>query len=426
MERSRVAIIGAGAAGLSAAVALKERQLHDVTVFEREAHVGGKCKSFEYDDRVYDLGANLTTPRYTWIRRTAETLGMTRRTIEARRIVHVRDEDIESLRDANVLQRLVVRGGASVYTQVRHLSRIDRIGYAQSRAGVSQPFGEWLRRHGLGRFRELFEVLFIAYGYGQMLDLPAAYALKFFDPIHLEAAVDVVLGAEAPDTMDFVEGFQELWERVDERFDLQTRRGSVIEEVRRSPTGVTVRGSGPGGRFEEHFDKLIVACPLDAALDFLDASREERRLFSQVRFNDYYVTIARMQGAPDISTYVYPYARRFTPGQPTVFYPPVPGDDGLFVFYAYGGPGIDTAVVRQNIELLTRSPEIDGRIDEFLHTEHWRYFPHVTSEVMRAGFYEDVEAMQGRFHTYYAGEALSFTLVELVAEYSRALVAEHF
>ena len=424
--RTRVAIIGGGPAGLSTAMFLKERGFAEVTVLEKEPSVGGKCRSFEHDGHVYDIGANLTTPRYRTIRPLGERLGMTLRRIEDRRIVNVGPEEFPSLQDANLAQRLVVRGGASLYTRMRHLTGIDRQGYAGLRDGVEQPFEDWLRKHGLGRFRELFEVLFVAYGYGQMLELPAAYALKFFDPVHMEAAVDVVLGKEIPDTKDFAEGFQELWRRVDQEFGIHARCDVTVHEVHRSPRGVEIAWTDAEGDHTERFDKLVVACPLDEALTFLDASEDEERLFSQIRYNDYFVTVARLTGAPDISTYVYPYARQFTPGQPTVYYPPVHGDEGLFTYYAYGGPGIDEETVRSNILTAMARSELAGEVAEFLHTQHWRYFPHVPSDVMRGGWYEDVEGMQGRFHTFYVGEVLSFTLVELVANYARDLVSRHF
>lgn len=419
---SRIAVIGAGPAGLSAALALKERGFRDVTVLEKEAHVGGKCKSFAHEGRVYDLGANLTTPRYRATRALAERLGMTLRKVADRRIVNLGKEEFESLADANVLERLVVRGGASLYVKLRHLTGIDRHGYAGLRDGVHQPFGDWLERHGLGRFRELFEVLFVAYGYGRMLDLPAAYALKFFDRVHLEASVDTVLGEDVPFTMDFVEGFQELWERIDTRLGIGTRRNALVEAVRRSPRGVEIDWTENGRATSGRFDALIVACGLHDALAFLDASDDEERLFSKIRTNDYFVTLARVEGVPDLSTYVYPYARRFTPGEPTVFYPPVPGPDDVLVFYAYGGPGVDEDHVRERIVAAVTDPVIGGRVVEFLTTQHWRYFPHVDSAAMTAGFYDEIEALQGRWGTYYVGEILSFTLVEQNAEYARHVV----
>lgn len=423
---TRIAVIGAGPAGLSTALALRDRGFRDVTVFEKEAVVGGKCHSFQHDGRVYDVGANLTTPRYKNIRALAAKLGMTLRKVKERRIVTLGSEHFESLADASLVERLVVRGGASLYARMRHLTGIDRPGYVGLRDGVEQPFEHWLQKHGLGMFRELFEVLFVAYGYGKMSDLPAAYALKFFDRTHIQASVDVVLGHDVPFTMDFAEGFEELWERVDARYEIGTRREANILAVRRSPKGVEIDVQQHGATTTERFDKIVLACPLQQALGFLDASPQEERLFAKIRTNTYHVTVAKLRDMPDLSTYVYPYARRFTPGQPTVFYPPIPGDDDVFVFYAYGGPDVDVDTVRRNIVATVETPELGGRVESFLHTQTWNYFPHVDTHAMLSGFYDDVDAMQGAFHTYYVGELLAFTLVELIYDHARALIDRHF
>nr|WP_247649546.1 FAD-dependent oxidoreductase [Mycobacterium ulcerans] len=60
----RIAIVGAGAAGLSAAVRLRDRGYDDVTVLEGAQQVGGKACSVEVDGRDYDLGAVVITPQY--------------------------------------------------------------------------------------------------------------------------------------------------------------------------------------------------------------------------------------------------------------------------------------------------------------------------------------------------------------------------
>jgi hypothetical protein len=228
-----------------------------------------------------------------------------------------------------------------------------------------------------------------------------------------------------------VEGFQELWVRVDRAFEIGTVRGADVRAVRRSPRGVEVEYAVDGAVRTERFDKLVLACPLQDTLSFLDVSAAEERLFQKIHTNDYYVTVARVRGMEDISTYLYPYARRFTPGQPTVFYPPIKAeegtvDDGVFVFYAYGGPGVDEATVRANIQTAVSNTALGGEVEAFLHTQHWRYFPHVDSPSMLGGFYDDLEALQGQFHTYYTGELLAFTLVELIYDYSRGLVDRFF
>ena len=52
-----VAIIGGGAAGLTAAATLQQLGYKRVVVFESNPEVGGKCLSVEIDGAFYDLGA---------------------------------------------------------------------------------------------------------------------------------------------------------------------------------------------------------------------------------------------------------------------------------------------------------------------------------------------------------------------------------
>lgn len=419
-QETSFAIIGAGPAGLSAAMALKDRGFADVTVFEKEPVVGGKCRSFYYNERPHDLGANLTTARYDAIRALADDLGMTRRTVAERRIVNVGTEPVDTLADASWLERLALRAGAQLYYCFRRLSGVEQPGYAGLPKTAAEPFSNWLRKRGLGRFIELFEVLFVAYGYGAVMELPAAYALKFFDKVHLDAAINTVLGKGVPDTTEFVEGFQELWRRIVKEYGLDVVTEAQLTKITRRPGGVTIEYMHGGVLKTESYDKLILACPLPDALTFLDATTEERKLFEKVTTNQYFVTVARVSGLPQVSTYVYPYARQVTPGQPTVLYPPASAEAGTFTFYAYGGDGVTVEQVQENIRTVVG--QLDGTVEEFLHTQTWNYFPHVDTRSMRCGFYDQLDQLQGTWHTYYVGELLSFTLVELIHNHVDSLI----
>ena len=116
---ARIVIIGAGAAGLSSAIALKKRGYHDITILEKETEIGGKCSSFNYQEQVFDFGANLTTPRYQQIRDLAIEVGMTFRTPPTRRIVSVDTEPYVSPADSDFFTKLLIRAGALVYTAIR-------------------------------------------------------------------------------------------------------------------------------------------------------------------------------------------------------------------------------------------------------------------------------------------------------------------
>ena len=362
-----VAIIGGGPAGLSAAMYLKRKGYRDVVVFEKSDQIGGKCHSLVYKGRPYDMGANLTTPRYEIIRGLGAELGMTLREIAPRRVVNLSDEHFPSLTDADHLTAMLLRGGVSYYVAARALTGIDQPGFAGRREGVGRPFGEWLSAHGLERFREVFANLFIAYGYGLMDELPAAYAMKFFDHIHTFLAVDLILGKDIHATQDFEEGFQELWERVVVAHGIDVLRSSTVVQVQRDPRGVHVSWEHAGETQRRSFDQLILAMPLDKTRAFLDTSVEEERLFAQIGYYEYFVTAAVLSGVPQTTTYVLPYTQRYQPGQPTVFYVPIPDDPNrVYLSYAYGGEGVTEAVIRENLEIIDL-PSV-GIVARLFHT----------------------------------------------------------
>ena len=302
------------------------------------------------------------------------------------------------------------------------MTHINRPGYQNLRAGIEKPFGEWLNSYGLSKFTEMFQVLFVAYGYGHLMDLPAAYALKFFDHIHLNAAVDVILGKEVSTTTDFKEGFQELWKRLKDKYNLNVLTNVNVYSVSRKANGVDVTYgfNEPYSIAKSYqFDKIILACPLQN-LSFLDQTPEEKALFKKISTYEYYVTLAEIENLPPISTYIYPYAKTIHPGYPTVFYPPNGGK--LFLSYAYGGVGVDERMVHQKLKETVEDPKIGGKVIKFIHTKKWQYFPHIKSEAMLNGFYDDLENLQGKFHCYFVGEVLSFTLVELIYDYCDDLI----
>ena len=77
-KNARIAIIGAGPAGLSTAWFLMKQGFKRVTVLEKLGRVGGLCKSITIDGMSYDLGANYLTWAYTETLAIADEVGAKR------------------------------------------------------------------------------------------------------------------------------------------------------------------------------------------------------------------------------------------------------------------------------------------------------------------------------------------------------------
>ena len=143
--------------------------------------------------------------------------------------------------------------------------------------------------------------------------------------------------------------------------------------------------------------------------------------------------MARVRNVADISTYVYPYARRFSPGasRPCSIRRSRAKTGPIRMTGSSSGcrlrrPRGRRGGRRRNIETALANKELEATSRSSLHTERWHYFPHVDVTAMQAGFYDDLEALQGEFHTWYTGELLAFTLVELIVTDPRELVDRYF
>jgi hypothetical protein len=165
-------------------------------------------------------------------------------------------------------------------------------------------------------------------------------------------------------------------------------------------------------------EKLVLACPLDQSLGFLDASDEERALFSRVRTMNYQTIAFDTEGMP-------PHAYVFLPehfgkeavGRP-MFYYRRHRETGVVTFYSFAGVGGLDGAEHEARVLVER---LGARVKKVLARKAWRYFPHVSSSDFKAGYYDRLDALQGTRSTYYTGELLSFSCVEPVVAFSELL-----
>ncbi|KAF6161972.1 hypothetical protein GIB67_020028 [Kingdonia uniflora] len=70
---------------------------------------------------------------------------------------------------------------------------------------------------------------------------------------------------------------------------------------------------------------------------------------------------------------------------------------------------------------------VKNMIEEVVLQRRFKYLPHVSSEDMKAGFYDKLESeLQGLPNTYYVGRLMVFELIERNSSYAMAFVVKHF
>jgi predicted NAD/FAD-binding protein len=405
-----IGIIGGGASGLAAARALRELGYRHITVLERERSVGGKCCTLVHDGRTYELGAVLVTPAYRRVRALMREVGVRASAPAAGFFAGLRNWTGTGTAP---WPRRWTGVGADGVRFVREMARhrmVFRPGFAGWSEELAAPFEDWCRASHCPAVSAVVEPWVTAFGYGVLREVPAAYVLKYatlFAPPVLEILHD---------------GYGGLFQRLAAALPgVDIRLGARVTSVVRGTTDVTVRTTD--GTMV--FDALIVACPLDEALGFLDATAMEVDLFERVRYRAYFVLGASVSGRMPRTRYLFlPENFEHTSvGRPLVAYRRWRATDVVF-FYGFVGETDGERAARREVAI--EVDRLGGRLEDIVAFRRWRYFPHVQSDDLAGGYYRRLEALQGARRTYYCGEILAFAAVETVVDYADALVRRYF
>ncbi len=411
----RVCVLGAGASGLTAAWKLHQLG-HAVTVLERAPAVAGKCATVTVDGLPIDLGGHLATPQYRGLARLCDEVGAARTLATPTKVWSLDEKRVIPWDEGPALRETFLRYRA---LRDREFPTFGEAGFAGVAKVLSTPTRAWLEAHDLAALGDAIGASYTSTGYGFLADpsLPAMYFLKAAETAGLLAKDgDPAL----PQYWTVDGGLQSLWERVASKLP-DVRTGASVEAIERRDGLVRVLVNG---RIET-FDRLVVATPLDESLSLLDATLDERALFSRVRYFDYYTVVARATGLPTEGFYILrPNAddpARL--GHCVAVHHRHPGSD-VHTFYAYGDARIDESVVLERLrDDLAR---MGGALGEVSLVRRWKYFPHVTADDAREGYYDRLDALQGRQQTVFVGSLFNFELIECNVAWAESVVARHF
>jgi oxygen-dependent protoporphyrinogen oxidase len=411
----RVCIVGAGAAGLSAAHFLRQRGYTRVQVLEASDRVGGKCCSITLNDNtVVEAGALGATGSYREVLRLARETGVGVVEPPDQIVFDVQTRQFQGLGKAfgrSLSAAAVVALMRYFLMALRHRS-LRQPGFAGVPADLARPFSEWAAQRGMAALSPLLELPVTGFGYGSLQATPAAYVLKYIHLANFLTLLCLALGRSA--SYRIAGGYEGLWRAVAKTLDV--RLGSRISRIQRDSV---IRITTNAEQLE--CDALLLAMPLDQTLSFLDSSPLEEELFSQVRYNTYHAVLCRTQGLPDASISMHPLPG---PGAICLLARGWASTD-VAVAYAYAGAGQDSpGEITAQLEGAVGS--LGGRLLGVDHHIAWRYFPHVGPELMAAGYFDRLEALQGERNTYFAGGLLAFETVEDVVAYSKRLTERFF
>jgi protoporphyrinogen oxidase len=449
-KKTRIAIIGAGPAGLSAGMYLEQAGYDNYTILECNDHVGGKCNSPTYNGRRYEMGAIMGVPSYYAVHDAEVFGGVTHDGPKLNRdykdkngkVIHPFDPKKNPLQIPHLLKmrNQVKKLGELLETKYKGYDLNGHRGVAQGRyegdavtperehvEGVNEnlkdlalPFKEFCEKNGVELTQEIWIGPFTSFGYGYFDEIPAAYVLKYLD-------FQTTMNFANINLWTWQNGTQSIWEGVQNHLKNPARLNQNIEKIERKDGKVFITVNGK----TEEYDKLIVTAPLAKFGDYADIREDEKSHFDKIDYERYdtMAVTTKPEDHPEISYYVFEnmtperlghlmvYYRRWRDdkNQPIVTYVLRHHKDGKELDYE-----ATKATVLNDLKVM-KNPAKD-----VINEGKWYYFPHIYSEDYAAGWYDDVEAMQGKYDTYYAGEIMSFGDMDETAEYSRELVERFF
>ncbi|MFA6475235.1 MAG: FAD-dependent oxidoreductase [Patescibacteria group bacterium] len=407
-----IGIIGAGAAGLTAAETLKNKGYTNVTVLEQADQAGGKCCSITYEGRSYELGAGvIASSDYTVMDMVRKYQVPIERADFGKSLVisGATGQPIEE-GDSFTTRLLHGRQLFSTYRKLRSkYTHIDEPGWLKVDPDLCVPFSEWVKKNNLPLVAKTFATTFTGFGYGYYADIPAAYVVKYY-------AWSMIIAFAKRQIYKFPNGIQSLWKTVAQH--QQVVYNTKITNLKR---GSSIQVETNHGAYK--FDKLIITTPLDEALQWLDASHEETELFSKIQHCDYRVYAVLLNNFPKKCGFLPDNFTAARAGHPVFWYQRY-NDSNLYTFYTLGDWKISDEEVLKNIETVVQ--QLGGKIERVHTKRSWKYFPHVNSEAMQAGYFDKLDKLQGESNTYYVGELLNFSSVGFTSAYAANLVERFF
>ncbi|CAN1200142.1 Long-chain-fatty-acid--AMP ligase FadD32 [Linum perenne] len=430
---TRICVLGGGPSGISAVYALAKLGYRNITVLEKHHTVGGLCESVDIEGRVYDLGGQVLAKNSApVIFHLAKEAGSELEEMDSHKLALI-DSSTGKYQDNQVADDYVSVISLTLGLQDK-AKATGRIGVHAVSELASDLTPTYLESHGLKTVPKSVAYGYTASGYGFVQDMPYAYIHEF------------TRTSMAGKIRRFKDGYTSLWKKLSESLPIEIHCQAEVQAIRRDSNAVRVdvKRSNSGVETLE-FDKIIVSgsfpfrtgktyrSPITHSSasedEVMDLSDLEKELFSKVQTIDYYTTVVKIKGLEDMPVGFY-YFGEFMEDPATIGHPVALqkyyADSDIFLFWSYGnsadimGPTV-TGLALKVVE------SMGAKAEQVVLQRRFKYFPHVSSQDMKNGFYEKLEVeLQGEKNTFYVGGLMAFELTERNSSYSMALICKHF
>ncbi len=442
--KAKVAIVGAGPAGLTSAYFLAKKEKYDVTIFEKENIAGGKVKSVVVEGVPYEIGAIIGSRDFRLIRKFSQEFDVRRDLYIADPYSVLANGDIIPY-GVHLLGEYPVVGIGSYESWLKtkfRFKKIKRRYWEYMRPGfpakdIPQELtltpDEFKKEFGISPFVEYIESFVATAGYGYFDNTPMLYQLQHFTRIFNSSVF--TLGRYLPQRLQgiirrneilwdyfyFPNLFSKLWNTMAKRY--KVRFNSEVNHIFREGDTLTVQTKD--GK-EESFDKVIITTDARHFKDIVDLPLEQRKIFEQVEATRFVVTLVKLKGLKPNRVYFFDENKTSQRqghllGLVHHYGPEAP----YFVGYQIASWDQDLEDLKQTlIDDLQNIPGVE--VKKVGEQYEWNYNEHFSGEALNQGLLKQGWEIQGENGIYYAGGPFRIETTEDVARLGEFIVDYFF
>lgn len=475
----RIAIVGAGLAGLHMSYLLKKKGFTNVVVLEKESRIGGKVMTKWIAGIPHEMGAVYTGAHYrTSLYPLAKELGVDDFVPRPKNVgvwldnlpvplpysQYIIDTIQKFTKASNTLEAIEeLLDAAFRYTVIHQRLFGNYEGELMNKpdfqvlSHLNQSFMSYLTEHDLLALAPILIATHTIQGYDHLDEVSALYGLLWNTPEFLQSMIALGLGMGVKSNNDmFRYGFQQLTDKLAAFANI--RLNVKIENIRRDPSGITITYKDDQIQtITEKFDFLIWAADAREGLQVLSYPTPTEKEFSNLQ-NTWFTTTLfeskeRCLSLPPIEYWMgnivhkrdhSVWARRHSKSA-------INGEEwlekrglfaGLQVYVAYQkssainlwGPWGVPFPRHYYSDYMSGVSAIDAAFTKQFHNGQcqydvkvidrkiWNYFPRFSTDKLAEGVLWKILENQGDMHTWFIGSSVIFESARSVIEYNQLMM----
>lgn len=238
-----IVIIGAGPAGLFAARRFRQLGVKEITLFEKEDQVGGKCSTYfspKHPSLKTERGALVFSPNYGVM-----IDALIEKGVKPERILNVKNETLEILTQMDQLNNFQLMKFSSRFVyEFWKFCRLVKL-YKKACASMQPlppefetPFAQYAKKHRMENITTFLKPFVTGFGYGDMYDCPTYSVLEYMGYMTIPFLIAQHWGAVSCEIRTIQGGFQHLMQKVAEDFHVIT--STTVQQITRNHSDIVV------------------------------------------------------------------------------------------------------------------------------------------------------------------------------------------